>query len=114
MKEHASNRFLRRRKEIDIIGSFRAVNLAEYDSAVIVPMWGYRDVEDYHRDASSSRYLPDVRCPLLCINAEDDPICQADLFPLDTARRNPCVIFVSTAAGGHIGYGEGFIPWARW
>lgn len=70
--------------------------------------------QDYHRDGSSSRYIADVRCPLLCINAEDDPICQSSLFPLDEARRNPCVIFVTTAAGGHIGFGEGFNPWGRW
>ena len=55
-----------------------------------------------------------MRCPLLCINALDDPICQSTLFPLDQARRNPCVIFVTTAAGGHIGFGEGFNPWRRW
>eukprot|EP00903_Cladosiphon_okamuranus_P020035 g18403.t1 len=113
MKAHMDNEFLRRRKEVDVPGGLRAVNLSEYDGAVIVPMWGYKDVEDYHLDGSSSRYVADVRCPLLCINAEDDPICQPSLFPLDEARRNPCVIFVTTAAGGHIGFGEGFNPWGR-
>lgn len=39
------NEFLRRRKEVDMQGSLRAVNLSEYDGAVIVPMWGYKDVE---------------------------------------------------------------------
>ncbi|CAB1110823.1 unnamed protein product [Ectocarpus sp. CCAP 1310/34] len=53
------------------------------DSNVVVPMWGYTDAAHYHRDGSSSRYLADVRCPLLCINAEDDPICQTALFPLE-------------------------------
>lgn len=71
-------------------------------------------LQEYHRDGSSSRYLADVRCPLLCINALDDPICQSALFPLEQARCNPYVIFVSTAAGGHIGFGEGFNPWGRW
>lgn len=72
-----------------------------------------RSHKEYHRDGSSCRYLSDVRCPLLCINAEDDPICQPGLYPLDSARRNPCVIFVTTTAGGHIGFGEGFNPWGR-
>lgn len=71
------------------------------------------NLQHYHRDGSSGRYLADVRCPLLCINAEDDPICQTALFPLEEARRNPCVIFVITKAGGHIGFGEGFNPWGR-
>ncbi|CAN0076202.1 unnamed protein product [Ectocarpus sp. 12 AP-2014] len=113
MKPHVDNEFLRRRKEIDFAGSFRAMTLWEIDSNVVVPMWGYTDAAHYHRDGSSSRYLADVRCPLLCINAEDDPICQTALFPLEEARRNPWVIFVITKAGGHIGFGEGFNPWGR-
>lgn len=113
LREHMDNEFLRRRRELDLPGGMRAINLEEYDASLIVPMWGYRDVKEYHRDGSSSRYLADVRCPLLCINALDDPICQSALFPLEQARCNPYVIFVSTAAGGHIGFGEGFNPWGR-
>lgn len=45
MKAHIDNEFLRRRKAVDIPGSLRAVSLSEYDGAVIVPMWGYKDVE---------------------------------------------------------------------
>lgn len=45
MKEHMDNEHLRRRKEVDITGSLRAVSLEEYDGAVVVPMYGYKDVE---------------------------------------------------------------------
>lgn len=45
MTAHMDNEFLRRRKDVDIPGSLRAVSLSEYDGAVIVPMWGYKDVE---------------------------------------------------------------------
>lgn len=43
MKPHVDNEFLRRRKEIDFAGSFRAMTLREIDSNVVVPMWGYTD-----------------------------------------------------------------------
>lgn len=45
LKEHMDNEFLRRRKELDMVGVMRAANLAEYDASMIVPMWGYKDVK---------------------------------------------------------------------
>lgn len=39
------NEFLQRRRELDVPGAMRAANLAEYDNSMVVPMFGYRDVE---------------------------------------------------------------------
>ncbi|CAM9223846.1 unnamed protein product [Discosporangium mesarthrocarpum] len=113
LQKHKNNEFLRRRKGLDIRGGMDAVTVSDYDQAMIIPMWGYKDVEEYHTDASSCRYVDHVRSPLLCVNAADDPICQPCLWPLEACRGNPEVIFVSTRAGGHIGWGEGINPWAR-
>ena len=42
-----------------------------------------RGRRQYYRDGSCARYVPHVRVPLLCMNALDDPICQADAIPVD-------------------------------
>ncbi|CAM9666334.1 unnamed protein product, partial [Choristocarpus tenellus] len=106
--------FLVRRKELDIKSGMRVATVPEYDRTMVLPMWGYQDLHEYHRDGSSSRYVGEVKTPLLCINAKDDPICQPSLWPLEACQRNPSVVFVSTRAGGHIGWGEGFNPWTRY
>lgn len=48
LQEHMDNEFLQRRREIDVPGGMRAASLREYDSSVVVPMWGYRDVEVWY------------------------------------------------------------------
>ena len=48
--------------------------------------------------------------PLLCINAEDDPLIPRTTWPLQATDANPHVIFVSTRSGGHIGWCEGLNP----
>lgn len=45
MKEHLDNKFLQRRKELDLKGCMQANSLREYDASVIVPMWGYGELE---------------------------------------------------------------------
>ena len=45
MKEHLDNEFLKRRPELDLKSCMRVGSLPEYDASVIVPMWGYRDIE---------------------------------------------------------------------
>jgi hypothetical protein len=60
----------------------------EFDAATIVPMFGYRDVMHYYRDASSGRLLGDVGIPFLMLNALDDPVCAASGIPVDTVLGN--------------------------
>lgn len=45
LAEHAGNEIIKRRKELDVPGCLRASSVAEYDYSMIVPMWGYNNVE---------------------------------------------------------------------
>ncbi len=45
----------------------------------------WKDVHDYRQQSSSASYLPDVRVPLLCLNAEDDPVVRPISWPLDVS-----------------------------
>ena len=37
-------------------------------------MFGYEDPDDYYETESCKHWLPNVKVPLFCLNAEDDPI----------------------------------------
>ncbi|KAK0460176.1 AB-hydrolase YheT [Desarmillaria tabescens] len=54
----------------------------------------------YYKWASSHYVLPDVRVPLLTLNARDDPVVRRIPDPVD----NPYVIMASTEGGGHLGW----------
>jgi predicted alpha/beta-fold hydrolase len=48
--------------------------------------------------------------PLLALQARDDPaFCDAvrEIIPLEEMRRNPSIIYMETAKGGHFGYVQG-------
>ncbi len=55
--------------------------LLKFDKLLTAPIAGWKDAHEYRDQASSAPYLPDVRVPLLCINAEDDPIISPLLWP---------------------------------
>jgi hypothetical protein len=52
---------------------------------VTVPLWGYADLDEYLTDASCSEHLPNVRVPLLGINA----MVRQDPWP---GERGVCVL----------------------
>ncbi|CAG8606148.1 10259_t:CDS:2, partial [Acaulospora morrowiae] len=62
----------------------------------------------------SSQYITKVRIPLLCLNAEDDPVCSMDWVPIDEIKYNPYCILATTYYGGHLGWFTGFWNPTRW
>jgi len=68
---------------------------------------GYKDGEDYWRDASSNRYIQHVSVPLLMISAKDDSlVVDSALQSLSRCLENPNVLVVKTKCGGHLGWQE--------
>lgn len=80
----------------------------DFDELVTAPMAGYENAMAYYADASSHKRVDQVRIPLLCISAADDPVIDGNGQPTFTSN-NPNVIFAVTETGGHLGYSE-----ARW
>ena len=86
--------------------------LHEFDRAYQCPTWGYPTEDAYYRDASSNDSLLAVRIPLLCLNAEDDPIASKWGLPRPEAAQNPYTVLCTTSLGGHIGWYE--LGGGRW
>jgi len=72
-------------------------------------MCKFKSVEEMYRWSSSSLYLPNVRVPMIFINAQDDPIVPEQLWaPAEKfANTHPKSLFISLAHGGHLGFFEG-------
>lgn len=78
------------------------------------PIFPFKSSADYYLWGSSHYLLPDVRVPLLTLNAEDDPVVQK----IPTAVDNPSVVMAVTRGGGHLGWfeasKEGWFDVKRW
>ena len=55
----------------------RARTLRQWDSATVVPRFGFRDVDDYYRRASVGSEIRNLRRPALMLLTEDDPMVPA-------------------------------------
>ncbi|ORX62721.1 AB-hydrolase YheT [Hesseltinella vesiculosa] len=91
-----------------------ASTLREFDDACTRRMFDYPSVDAYYEDASSDQRIGNVRIPLLCLNALDDPIAHHSALPFRQVKENPNVVLALTSQGGHIGWFEYFVSPTRW
>lgn len=86
--------------------------LFEFDRALQCDVWGYPTEGAYYRDAASTEPLLNVRIPLLCINAEDDPVAPMEALPYEEVKQNPYAVMITTSMGGHLSWFE--VGGTRW
>lgn len=71
---------------------------------------GYGSYAEYDLATNPTHVLPDIRTPLMVLNAEDDPICRiTNLDPWrETMEAMPNIILITTAEGSHCAHYEGW------
>ena len=99
------------RGEVDLDGALNARSFREFDQAVIVPIHGFDDAEDYYRKSSSAQFLDAITVPTLLIHSLDDPFLPSDRVPQQIEQTNPNVRAAFTRRGGHVGFVTG-APWS--
>ncbi|KAG1694210.1 hypothetical protein DVH05_021866 [Phytophthora capsici] len=91
--------------DLEAIKATRTVR--DFDDTLTKYVFHYDTVDDYYNDAGSVKKLGGVRVPLLCINAEDDPISISSALPKDEkVKANPNIILCTTKSGGHLAFYE--------
>ncbi|CAM6125529.1 unnamed protein product [Calypogeia fissa] len=92
----------------------KANSVRDFDDAITRHVGKYETVDTYYRRCSSSLFVESIAVPLLCISAEDDPICTKEAIPYDECRLNPNIILGVTGHGGHLAYFEGLDATSIW
>ncbi|KAG1694229.1 hypothetical protein DVH05_021885 [Phytophthora capsici] len=91
--------------DMDAVRASRTVR--EFDDSLTSVLFNYKNADAFYEDASSDKKLRAVKVPLLCINAEDDPISVRTAIPSRALVEScPSVILCLTKAGGHLAYYE--------
>lgn len=93
---------------LDLDAIRRATTLHAFDNAYTAPVHGFRDTDDYWRQASSRPWLGAIRVPTLLLSARNDPFVPPEALPEPSAL-SPQVRFECLAEGGHGGFVSG--PW---
>ncbi|CAA6663340.1 unnamed protein product [Spirodela intermedia] len=90
--------------EYNIPLAANAQSVRDFDEALTRVSFGFKSVDDYYFNSSSSDSIKDVRTPLLCIQAANDPIAPSRGIPRDEIQANPHCLLIVTPQGGHLGW----------
>ncbi|KAK1382268.1 Embryogenesis-associated protein EMB8 [Heracleum sosnowskyi] len=93
--------------EFNIPLAASAKTVREFDDGITRVSFGFKSVDDYYSYSSSSKVIKNVRIPLLCIQAENDPIAPSRGIPYEDIKGNPNCLLIVTPKGGHLGWVAG-------
>ena len=86
----------------------RMSTFRHYDATVIVPMHGFKDVDEYYAAAGAGPWLGRIQTPTLLVHAEDDPMVPGFTVRPWLADASSAVRIDLTPHGGHLGWVAGF------
>jgi uncharacterized protein len=75
----------------------------QYDDAIIAPLHGFANAQDYYAHCSSRFYLKHIRIPTLVLHAIDDPFMCPEVVPQADDLSDAVTLELSTH-GGHVGF----------
>lgn len=91
----------------DLLDIEKIKTIHDFDSLAqhfILPVYGYKSLNDFYEQASPSVSMQQVHIPLWVLNACDDPIIGAGGFPVDAARKHRFLTLETPQHGGHCGF----------
>ena len=89
---------------------FKATTFKHLESLYTVPVFGFKNPEDYWKKASSKPYLSSIKKPTLLINAKDDTFLSAECYPIKEAIQSKNFYLEVADYGGHCGFMSSFKP----
>eukprot|EP01025_Chloroclados_australasicus_P011095 TRINITY_DN14807_c0_g1_i1.p1 TRINITY_DN14807_c0_g1~~TRINITY_DN14807_c0_g1_i1.p1 ORF type:complete len:455 (-),score=59.69 TRINITY_DN14807_c0_g1_i1:247-1476(-) len=105
LKQHVE--VLRNRDGLDLEMALNAKTVRDFDEAVTRRVFGWKSVDAYYAGSGSCDRIQNVRIPLLCVQAADDPIAIQEAIPVTQIENNEnCILYV-TPYGGHLGWVAG-------
>lgn len=109
LKRKVRAKIAHRLLSIDAAKLRKALTLHAFDDLYTAPVHGFRNADDYWRQASSKPLLKKIALPTLIVNACNDPFMPASVLP-GTNEVSPAVTLEYPKEGGHTGFVTGPFP----
>ncbi len=90
------------------VDSIRGIR--DWDNAVVAPLGGFADANDYYARNSSLNVIGDIRVATLMIHARDDPFIPFASYEAAAVRGNPLIALSAPRQGGHVGFFSTRLP----
>jgi uncharacterized protein len=90
--------------QISAQGYEQIKNFIQFDNRYTAPLHGYADAIDFYRRASVKPLLPQIKVPVLLIQALNDPFLSEACMGYEAASINPNIHLETPKHGGHCGF----------
>ncbi|MCH3881962.1 MULTISPECIES: YheT family hydrolase [Tenacibaculum] len=87
---------------------YKATKFRHIEKQFTVPVFGFKNSEDYWEKASCKPYIPKINVPSLLINAKDDSFLSKECYPFEEAENSTLFHFMQPKYGGHVGFINSF------
>jgi len=94
---------------VDVDAALKTRDFRGFDGAVVAPIFGFRDAEDYYTQSSCGPFLSRIQVPTLILQAVDDPFMASSAIPTQSDL-SPEVTLELSERGGHVGFVAGAAP----
>lgn len=64
----------------------------------------YKDALDFYSRITSDQFLPNIKLPLLIVNAKNDPMLGEKCYPIELAKGKDNIYLEMPEKGGHVGF----------
>ena len=82
----------------------RIKTLKDFDDIYTSKAHGFKDAYDYYQKSSSNQFLPNIKIPVLILNAKNDSFLNPDCFPFKIADNSKNLYLETPLYGGHVGF----------
>ncbi len=79
-------------------------SLLAFDDIYTAPAHGFKDAYDYYEKNSSRQFLPNIKIPVLLLNAENDSFLSEACYPRELASKMKNLHLEVPKYGGHVGF----------
>lgn len=93
---------------------FKATKFRHLEKQYTVPVFGFKNSEDYWQKASSKPYIPKIKVPTLLINSLDDSFLSKECYPFKEAENSSKFHLLTPNYGGHVGFISSFSDVEKW
>jgi predicted alpha/beta-fold hydrolase len=81
-------------------------SLLDFDNIYTAPAHGFKDAADYYAKSSAIQFLPEIKIPVLILNAKNDTFLSQDCYPTELASDSENIYLECPKHGGHVGFYE--------
>jgi len=78
--------------------------LKDFDDMYTSKAHGFKDAYDYYKKNSSNQFIPNIKIPILILNAKNDSFLNKDCYPYRIAENSKNIFLETPLYGGHVGF----------